>query len=73
MAVDNIDFATESNSRRNKFGRRVVQSTVKSSQYGLVFGFCTGCSQTDGIRDGRASDSVNENINKEQGIAAPPP
>jgi hypothetical protein len=67
-----IDFATDTVSRRNESGRGANLSSVRSSKCRVVSRYFRVYPKTDGMKDGRACDFVNEII-KEQSIDMLPP
>ena len=69
---ENISFTTDSINLTNKSVRMADLSTINNSEYGVVSGYFRWYPYTGGIEDGRASDFVNRNIIKEQGIEVLP-
>ena len=67
-AVRSSKFTTDSISRSDKQGRWASLSAVRSSICRMVSGYFRGYQQTDGVQDGKATDFVNENVNKEQSV-----
>jgi hypothetical protein len=72
QGVENIGFTTYRISRSNKFCMKASLSTTKSNII-VVYDYFRRYPSTDGVKDGRTSDFVNENFNKEQSIVVPPP